>query len=209
MTRAEHIDAPARARLSCARALACCGVARRPAGPGDRSRLNARRYASAPRTERGRPQSFGRHTFPLDSLDAWPRLYGPRGFVQYQLAVPPGAEHLLELIIERLRRGRVPCYLAALKDLGPADGAPLSFPLQGGPSLDLPRSAAGLESLLRGFDDAVAEAGGRVYLSKDARLRPEALRAMYPRLDESRGARDRADPERLWCSDLARRTGLL
>ena len=148
--------------------------------------------------------------FPLDSLDAWPRLYGPRGFLQYQFVVPTGSERLLELVIERLRRGRVPCYLATLKDLGPANGAPLSFPLQGWTlALDLPRTAPGLESLLRGFDDAVAEAGGRVYLSKDARLRPEALRAMYPRLDEWRAARDRADPERVWCSDLARRTGLL
>ena len=184
-----------------------------PAGalrPATVRALNARKYASAPRTERGRPQPLGRHMFPLDSLDAWPRLYGPSGFVQYQLVVPTGAERVLELIIERLRRGRVPCYLAVLKDLGPANGAPLSFPLEGWTlTLDMPRSAPGLEPLLQGFDATVAEAGGRVYLSKDARLQPETLRAMYPRLDEWRAARNHADPERFWCSDLARRVGLL
>jgi decaprenylphospho-beta-D-ribofuranose 2-oxidase len=104
----------------------------------------------------------------------------------------------------------VPCYLAVLKDFGPANGAPLSFPLAGWTlALDIPRAAPGLEPLLRGFDRAVAEAGGRVYLTKDARLRPEMVRAMYPRLGEWRAARERVDPERVWCSDLARRVGLL
>ncbi len=59
------------------------------------------------------------------------------------------------------------------------------------------------------FDQHVAEAGGRVYLSKDARLRPEVLAAMYPRLEEWRAARDRIDPDGVWRSDLALRTGLV
>ena len=211
VTRAEHIDAPGEgAAVVRSRATVPRGW---PAGalrPATVRAFNSLKYARAPRTERGRPEPLGRHMFPLDSLDAWPRLYGPRGFVQYQLAVPAGAERVLELVIERLRRGRVPCYLAVLKDFGPANGAPLSFPLEGWTlALDIPRTAPGLESLLQGFDGAVAEAGGRVYLSKDARLRPDALRAMYPRLDEWRAARNHADPERVWCSDLARRVGLL
>ena len=124
--------------------------------------------------------------------------------------VPVGCERVLELVIARLRRARVPCYLAVLKDLGPANGAPLSFPLQGWTlTLDVPRGAPGIEPLLDSFDRLVAGAGGRVYLTKDSRLRPDALRAMYPRLEEWRKVRDRADPERVWCSDLARRTGLL
>jgi decaprenylphospho-beta-D-ribofuranose 2-oxidase len=172
--------------------------------------FNEIKYASAPRAERGRPVPFGRHMFPLDSLEAWPRLYGPRGLHQYQLVVPTGSEHVLETVIERIRRGRVPCYLAVLKDFGPANGAPLSFPLAGWTlALDIPGSAPGLEPLLQGFDRAVAEAGGRVYLSKDARLSAEAVRTMYPRLDEWRAVRDRVDPERVWCSDLARRAGLV
>jgi decaprenylphospho-beta-D-ribofuranose 2-oxidase len=211
VTRAEHIDAPGegsavvRSRATVPRGWPA-GVLR----PATVRAFNALKYASAPRTERGRPEPLGRHMFPLDSLDAWPRLYGPRGFVQYQLVVPTGSERVLGLIIERLRRGRVPCYLAVLKDLGPANGAPLSFPLEGWTlALDIPRSASGLEPLLQGFDSTVAEAGGRVYLSKDARLSPEPLRAMYPRLDEWRTARNHADPERIWCSDLARRVSLL
>jgi decaprenylphospho-beta-D-ribofuranose 2-oxidase len=148
--------------------------------------------------------------FPLDALDAWPRLYGHQGFFQYQLVVPYGAEHVLEQVIELLGRERVPCYLAVLKDFGPENDAPLSFPLAGWTlALDIPRAATGATALLERFDELVAEAGGRVYLSKDARLRPDTLAAMYPRLEEWRSARDRADPDGMWRSDLAIRTGLV
>jgi decaprenylphospho-beta-D-ribofuranose 2-oxidase len=155
-------------------------------------------------------ESLGRHMFPLDALEAWPRLYGPRGFVQYQLVVPYGAERALQQVIETLRRARVPCYLAVLKDFGEANGAPLSFPIAGWTlALDFPRAAPGLEAVLDRCDELVAQAGGRVYLSKDARMRRDALRAMYPRLEEWRAARDRADPDGIWRSDLAVRTGLV
>jgi decaprenylphospho-beta-D-ribofuranose 2-oxidase len=148
--------------------------------------------------------------FPLDVLDAWPRLYGPRGFVQYQLVVPPGAVGVMERAFDVLRRAAVPCYLAVLKDFGAANDFPLSFPIAGWTvTLDLPRSAPGLNAALTTLDAIVAEAGGRVYLTKDARMRPEAVKAMYPRLEEWRAIRDRVDPDRVWRSDLALRTGLV
>ncbi|MGZ4705418.1 MAG: D-arabinono-1,4-lactone oxidase, partial [Acidimicrobiales bacterium] len=53
------------------------------------------------------------------------------------------------------------------------------------------------------------EAGGRVYLAKDSRVRPELLPAMYPRLDEWRKVREQVDPHHLMQSDLARRLHLL
>jgi decaprenylphospho-beta-D-ribofuranose 2-oxidase len=172
--------------------------------------FNELRFRTAPALARGRIESIGRHMFPLDALDAWPRLYGRHGFVQYQLVVPYGEEATLEAVIAELRGASVPCYLAVLKDFGPANGAPLSFPIAGWTlALDLPRAAAGLGPALDRCDVLVAQAGGRVYLSKDARMRPDALGAMYPRLDEWRTARDRVDPDRVWRSDLALRTGLL
>ena len=171
---------------------------------------NEYRYRSSPRRQLGHVESFGSHMFPLDALDAWPRLYGRRGFLQYQFVVPGGGERTLQGVIERLRRSAVPCYLAILKDFGPANDAPLSFPLEGWTlTLDLPRGAPGLAALLNEFDELVVQAGGRVYLTKDIRLAPETLTAMYPRLGEWRACRDKADPEGLWRSDLAQRTGLV
>jgi len=171
---------------------------------------NELRFRRTPRRRRGRVESIGEHMFPLDALTSWPRLYGARGFIQYQLVVPRGAERALQVVIERLRAARIPTYLAVLKDFGDANGAPLSFPIAGWTlALDIPRSVPRLYEVLDGLDDLVAQAGGRVYLSKDSRMRPEALAAMYPRLDEWRAARDRLDPERVWRSDLATRTRLV
>jgi len=172
--------------------------------------FNELRFRRSPRRERGRLESFGAHMFPLDVLDAWPRLYGRQGLLQYQPVVPGDRDDVLRAVIETLRRARVPCFLAVLKDLGPSNGAPLSFPIEGWTlTLDLPRSALGLERALRHCDALVAAAGGRVYLTKDARLGPDAVESMYPRLPEWRAIRDRVDPEGLWRSDLAVRTALV
>jgi decaprenylphospho-beta-D-ribofuranose 2-oxidase len=172
--------------------------------------FNALRFWRSPRRERGRLEGIGAHMFPLDVLDAWPRFYGRSGFFQYQLVVPRGTEDALRGVIDVLRRFGVPCFLAVLKDFGPANPAPLSFPIEGWTlALDLPRAAAKAETALDACDELVAEAGGRVYLSKDARLHPDVLQAMYPRLSEWQAIRERVDPERVWRSDLAMRTGLV
>ena len=214
VSRADHVAAPAGGRRGEATVRSRATV---PEGwPGGLLRastiraFNELRFRRAPRLQRGRLEPIGRHMFPLDALDAWPRLYGRDGLLQYQLVVPPGQDHVLHAVIGHLQRGRVPCFLAVLKDFGPAADAPLSFPIEGWTlALDVPRAAAGLDAVLDQCDRLVLEAGGRVYLSKDVRLRPETLSAMYPRLEEWRAVRDRVDPDRLWQSDLALRTSLV
>jgi decaprenylphospho-beta-D-ribofuranose 2-oxidase len=216
VTRAEHLDGAAASEREKGSATVR-GRATIPAGwprgmlqPATMRAFNELRFRRSPRARRGAVESIGAHMFPLDALEWWPRLYGPSGFLQYQLVIPYGAERTLESVIARLRRSGVPCYLAVLKDFGPANPAPLSFPLAGWTlTLDVPRVAPGLYELLDRLDEEVVAAGGRVYLSKDARLRPETLAAMYPRLGEWREVRDQADPEHLWQSDLARRTRLV
>jgi decaprenylphospho-beta-D-ribofuranose 2-oxidase len=172
--------------------------------------FNELRFRTSPRRERDRLEPLAKHMFPLDRLGAWPRLYGPAGFVQYQLVVPFGCERVLEQVPAVLRAHDVPCFLAVLKDFGPATDASLSFPMPGWTlALDLPRSAPGLEPALERCDELVAHAGGRVYLSKDSRLRPESLAVMYPRLGEWREAKARLDPAGRWRSDLALRLELV
>jgi decaprenylphospho-beta-D-ribofuranose 2-oxidase len=211
VTRAEHrAGGPTRGFGVSARATVPDGW---PAGilrAGSVRAFNELRYRRAPRTDRDRVEPLGRHLFPLDVLNAWPRLYGPDGLVQYQCVVPIGSESTLGLVIETVRRSPVPCFLAVLKDFGRGEGGPLSFPLHGWTlALDLPRAAPGLAALLDALDELVAGASGRVYLTKDSRLSPERLEQMYPRLGEWRAVRDRVDPEGVWRSDLAVRTALL
>jgi len=163
----------------------------------------------APRRARGRVEELRRYLFPLDSLGYWNRLYGPAGLIQYQLVIPAGQESALMRCFELIRARRLPVYLAVLKWFGASFGGPLSFPLAGLTlAIDIPVCAPGLTSALDALDAVVAESGGRVYLSKDARLRPEALAAMYPRLDGFHALRARVDPGGVLGSDLARRVGL-
>lgn len=166
-------------------------------------------FARAPRREVGRLQPFTQFFYPLDALGSWNRLYGPRGFVQYQLAVPPGAAGTLSAIVELLAQQRCPSFLVVLKRFGPG-GDLLSFPIAGWTlAVDIPAGQPGLGRLLDRCDELVAGAGGRVYLGKDARLRRAAFEAMYPELDRWRSVRARVDPAGRLRSDLGRRLGLI
>ena len=101
-------------------------------------------------------------------------MYGPRGFLQYQLVVPVRGRGVPARGVERLQRGARRLVPAVLKRFGPERGL-LSFPIAGWTlPLDVPAGAPGLAALLDGLDELVAGAGGRVYLSKDSRLRPDA-----------------------------------
>jgi len=165
-------------------------------------------YRRAPAQQRGRLEPLDTFFHPLDGVRDWNRLYGPRGLLQYQFLVPFGAHETLRAIIARLAAERRPAFLAVLKRFGPGHGM-LSFPAPGWTlAVDLPAGDPGLRATLDAFDEQVAAAGGRVYLAKDSRLRPELLEAMYPELPLWRAARNRLDPEGRLRSDLARRLGL-
>jgi decaprenylphospho-beta-D-ribofuranose 2-oxidase len=145
----------------------------------------------------GRPVPYHGFFYPLDAIGGWNRLYGRRGFLQYQCVVPraAGAPAVAELL-ERVVEAGTASFLAVIKDCGPESDAYLSFPLEGTTlALDLPYRGPRTETLVHELNATVIAAGGRVYLAKDAVTRPEDFARMVPRLAEWRKVRDRWDPE--------------
>ena len=123
--------------------------------------------------------------YPLDAVGNWNRLYGPRGFRQFQCAVPAGRAR--ESITEMLRiiaaRGEG-SLLAVLKNFGskPSPGL-MSFPMPGTTlALDFVHRGERTANLLRELHRITMEAGGRIYAAKDACSAPEHLEHGYPNL---------------------------
>jgi decaprenylphospho-beta-D-ribofuranose 2-oxidase len=165
-------------------------------------------FRKAPRQHTGY-ESIPYFFHPLDGVLEWNRIYGRSGFIQYQFAVPLGAEQTVHDALGQLAAARCPSFLTVLKRFGPGNPGPLSFPIPGWTlTVDVPAALPGLGPLLDGLDERVTGAGGRVYLSKDSRLRADLLPAMYPRLDEWRDERAALDPGGVLHSDLSRRLGL-
>jgi decaprenylphospho-beta-D-ribofuranose 2-oxidase len=165
-------------------------------------------FRKAPAHELGRIVPLAPFFYPLDAVGDWNRLYGSRGFVQYQFVVPFGEESTVRDAIERLAASGSASFLAVLKRFGPGRGM-LSFPIEGWTlALDIPARRGHLRELLDGLDRRVADAGGRVYLAKDARLDPGLLAAMYPELERADSIRSALDPTNVFRSDLARRLGI-
>jgi FAD/FMN-containing dehydrogenase len=145
--------------------------------------------------------------FPLDSIGNWNRIYGKRGFIQYQCVLPMATAYEgIRALLGTLAVAKRSSFLSVLKRFGPADQGLLSFPFEGYTlTLDLPVKDATLFPFLDRLDEIVLRHDGRVYLAKDARLKPETFRAMYPRFDEWLKIKRKIDPDGRFDSDLARR----
>ncbi|MFN7150768.1 MAG: FAD-binding protein [Microthrixaceae bacterium] len=165
-------------------------------------------YRKAPAKRRDALLSIEQFFHPLDLVSDWNRAYGRRGFFQWQFLVPDGSSEVVRHALERLSTEGVPSFLAVLKRMGPGNPAPLSFPGKGWTLAFDTAIEPGLERLFDELDEMVVEAGGRIYLAKDSRVRPELVPLMYPRLDEWRAVREKVDPQHRFRSDLARRLQL-
>jgi hypothetical protein len=121
--------------------------------------------------------------YPLDSILHWNRGYGRKGFVQYQFVLPLSAKQGLIDILKRISDEGLGSFLAVLKVFGHQNSL-ISFPEEGYTlALDFP-VRKGLFEFLDELDEIVLKYGGRLYMSKDARMKPEVLFRGYPKLEE-------------------------
>lgn len=155
-------------------------------------------------------QHYAPYFFPLDFIRNWNRGYGARGMMQYQLVVPREPEHrVIRDILTAVSSAGMPSFLTVFKEFGDSVHPWLSFPRPGVTlALDFPNLGPSVHHLFDRLDGLVADAGGRVYLTKDARLPRETFRRMYPDWTEWRAVRDRWDPDHVFQSALGQRLGL-
>jgi len=146
--------------------------------------------------------------YPLDAIRDWNRIYGRRGFMQFQCVVPlESRAEGLRAILQAISASGAGSFLAVLKRFGPQD-SPLSFPMEGYTlALDFPVNARSLD-LMPHLDRITADHGGRFYLAKDSRISPETLRRTDPRWEGFAAMRRQQGLDRAFASGLSVRLGL-
>ncbi len=146
--------------------------------------------------------------FPLDKIHDWNRLYGKKGFHQFQCVVPVAEVDALRDMLETIARSGLASPLAVLKRTGPGRGGMMSFPMEGYTlAVDVHNKPQGVK-LVKRLNAAAAKAGGRIYFAKDSLAEPGDMDAMYPERGKWAGIVNKTDPDRLFETDLVKRLKL-
>ena len=138
-------------------------------------------------------QHYKKYFYPLDGIQNWNRIYGKRGFYQYQSVIPPeSAKAATEEMLKTISKAKEGSFLAVLKTFGERKSRGLlGFPGPGTTlALDFPNRGESTLKLFDRLDSIVLSAGGKLYLAKDARMSREMFEATYPRISEFSAFRD-------------------
>ncbi|MFM0662223.1 FAD-binding oxidoreductase [Paraburkholderia sediminicola] len=144
---------------------------------------------------------YDSYFYPLDSLLEWHRIYGKRGFQQYQCVLPQGnSRDAMHAILEAIGKSGTGSFLAVLKRCGDAvSPGLLSFPMEGASlALDFPQHDESNRRLFERLDAIVREAGGRLYPAKDAHMSASDFQLAYPAWHQLEALRDPALMSRFW-----------
>ena len=169
--------------------------------------FNEAYFRRVPAAGRTRDTPWRSFLYPLDALHDWNRIYGKRGFVQFQCVVPfeAGPRAVRELL-EVISASHKASFLAVLKRMGAGRAGFLSFPMPGLTlALDFPRRP-GIEELYARLCAITLNAGGRVYLAKDALLDAASFRLMYPEFSQFAEVRRSVDPDCRISHDMQSKT---
>lgn len=152
--------------------------------------------------------SWDSYFYPLDSIGNWNRIYGRKGFMQYQCVLPlTSSADGLRALLEQISASGAASFLAVLKRFGPQDSA-LSFPMEGYTlALDFPNTARG-RALMPRLDEITAHHGGRLYLAKDSRMSAATLRQTDARWEAFSKARAETGLQRHFASAQSKRLDL-
>ncbi len=152
--------------------------------------FNSLYYAKAAKGDSTQKVDIDTFFYPLDAINHWNRIYGKKGFVQFQFILPKEISYNgLTQILTRISQSGMGSFLAVLKLYGAQNKNWLSFPIEGySLALDF-KIQKGLIEFLSELTDQVVDLGGRIYLAKDALLTKEQFEKSYPNADKFKGLR--------------------
>lgn len=167
-------------------------------------------YHKQARKEKKAMVSIDQFFYPLDFIGNWNKMYGRRGFVQYQCVLPiKNSKEGLRKILEEIGKNGKGSFLAVLKLFGDQHTGMISFPMKGYTlALDFPIQP-GLFEFLDRLDKIVVEYEGRIYLTKDARMKKNIFWSTYPLAKEFEKVVQKFNPNRTWRSVQSDRLGIL
>lgn len=153
--------------------------------------------------------NYDAYFFPLDNIGNWNRLYGSRGFLQYQFVLPSvSALEGISQVLQKVSGAGKGSFLSVLKKFGEENENLLSFPREGVTlTLDFKREKS-LFPLLDKLDEIVLSHGGRIYLAKDARMSESVFKASYPKWENFLKIKTKHDPTGIFSSLQSARIGL-
>ena len=171
--------------------------------------FNALYYGKAKQGQSSQLVDIDSFFYPLDAIGNWNRIYGKKGFVQYQFVLPKDSSYDgLHVILDNISRRGKGSFLAVLKLCGAANDNYLSFPLEGySLALDF-KIEPGIFELLNLLDEIVVQHGGRIYLAKDARVSRAVYEKGYPQIEEFRALRQQYKMNEKFNSLQSRRLGI-
>ena len=152
---------------------------------------------------------YDSYFFPLDNIGNWNRLYGSKGFLQYQFVIPTDAAFEgISKVLSKVSAAGKGSFLSVLKKFGKQNKNLLSFPREGYTlTLDFKREEK-IFPLLNELDEIVLNHGGRLYLAKDARMSEAMFKAGYPEWERFLQVKNRVDPSSMFSSLQSNRLGL-
>ena len=170
--------------------------------------FNAAYFRRVPQNGRTTVKPISEPFFPLDKIHNWNRLYGKRGFHQFQCVVPLDQAAELRRMLNMIANSGLASPLAVLKRMGDGRAGYMSFPMEGYTlAVDFPNRPRAV-AMIGELERMAADAGGRLYFAKDALSTPERVRDMYPEHGKWLKAVNKADPDGALATDLVRRLKL-
>ena len=165
-------------------------------------------FRRVPETGRTVVKPISDFFFPLDKIHDWNKLYGKRGFHQFQCVVPIAEAPALRGMLQVIANSGLASPLAVLKRMGPGRAGYLSFPMEGYTlAVDFPNRAEARE-LIKRLEDMTIAANGRLYFAKDSLARGSDIKGMYPEYGDWLKVVEKADPEGRLATDMIRRLKL-